>query len=125
MTIRFRQNNFFIAVQLKRKPHAQYGLQIFPKTQRKAWTKIVRQGKKNDQNIDFLVSLGSPGVPWVSLGPLGIPWGPLGSPRVPGDPLGSGKLGQGVCVCVFMFVRVCVCALCVVLVCMWMRLMDC
>ena len=45
--------------------------------------------------------------------------------RVPGDPLGSGKLGHGVCVCVFMFVRVCVCALCVVLVCMWMRLMDC
>ena len=46
-----------MAVQLKRKPHAQYGLQIFPKTQRKACTKIVRQDQKYDQNLDFLISL--------------------------------------------------------------------
>ena len=53
LTIRFHQNNFFITVQLKRKSHAQYGLQIFPKSRRKAWIKIVRQGKNMTKTSIF------------------------------------------------------------------------
>ena len=53
----FSPEQFFYCCSAKRKPHAQYGLQIFPKTERKVWTKIVRQGQKNDQNLDFLISL--------------------------------------------------------------------
>ena len=53
----FGPEPLFFSSSLKRKSHAQYGLQIFPESRFCTQTKLVRQGQKYNKNLNFLIRL--------------------------------------------------------------------